>query len=97
MPTPLIQSGLPSVPAGLEDKEHRLLTPLYLARVASFVEETRTLSSAAVEEKIERLCLKFEELRPYLLSQWAGDKVTKLAGQTGLDGSENENEMKLEV
>src|SRR4029077_4775861 len=30
------------------------LTPLYLARVASFVEETRTLSSAAVEEKIER-------------------------------------------
>lgn len=31
MPTQLIQSGLPSVPAGLPDKEHRLLLPLYLA------------------------------------------------------------------
>jgi glucosylglycerate synthase len=73
------------------------LTPLYLARVASFVQETRTLSSAAVEEKIERLCLKFEELKPYLLSQWAGDPVTKLDGQLGLDSSESDNEMKLEV
>ena len=31
MPTNLIQSGLPSVPAGLPDKEHRMLTPIYLA------------------------------------------------------------------
>ncbi len=73
------------------------LTPLYLARVASFVEETRTLSSAAVEEKIERLCLKFEELKPYLLNQWAGDSVATLAGQPQVENSERENEMKLEV
>jgi len=73
------------------------LTPLYLARVASFVEETRTLSSAAVEEKIERLCLKFEELKPYLLSQWAGDSVANVAGQMATDGSESDKEMKLEV
>jgi hypothetical protein len=31
MPTPLIQSGLPSVPAGHQDKEHKLLLPIYLA------------------------------------------------------------------
>jgi hypothetical protein len=34
------------------------------------VEETRTLVSAEVEEKIEQLCLKFEELKPYLASWW---------------------------
>ena len=73
------------------------LTPLYLARVASFVQETRTLSSAEVENKIEQLCLKFEELKPYLLSQWAGDPATRPDGQPALDGSEREKEMKLEV
>jgi hypothetical protein len=31
MPTQLIQTGIPQVPAGLPDKEHRLLSPLYLA------------------------------------------------------------------
>ena len=48
----------------------RSLTPLYLARVASFVEETRMLGSAEVEEKIERLCLTFEALKPELIAQW---------------------------
>ena len=31
MPEPLIQTGLPSLPAGLPDKEHKLLSPIYLA------------------------------------------------------------------
>jgi glycosyltransferase involved in cell wall biosynthesis len=48
----------------------RSLTPLYLGRVASFVLETRTLVSAEVEDKIEQLCLKFEALKPYLVSHW---------------------------
>ena len=48
----------------------RSLTPLYLARVASFVIEVRELFSAQVEERIERLCVRFEELKPYLISQW---------------------------
>jgi len=73
------------------------LTPLYLARVASFVQETRTLSSADVENKIERLCLKFEELKPYLRRQWAGVPATKVDGQPALEGSERDKEMKLEV
>jgi len=34
----------------------RSLTPLYLARVASFVQETENLVADEVEEKIERLC-----------------------------------------
>jgi AcrR family transcriptional regulator len=61
----------------------RSLTPLYLARVASFVQETRTLGSAAVEEKIERLCLTFEALKPALITQWdqehpAGERLEEV-------------------
>jgi glycosyltransferase involved in cell wall biosynthesis len=48
----------------------RSLTPLYLARVASFVIETRSLISAQVEQKIEELCLCFERMKPYLISRW---------------------------
>ena len=50
----------------------RSLTPLYLARVASFVIETRELFSLTFEDKIEQLCLQYETLKPNLLSGWAG-------------------------
>ena len=50
----------------------RSLTPLYLARVASFVIETRTLVPDQVEDKIEQLCLVFERLKPYLKAHWDG-------------------------
>jgi hypothetical protein len=53
----------------------RSLTPLYLARVASFVLETRDLYSLTFEDKIEQLCLRFEALKPYLLLGWGvGEK-----------------------
>ena len=48
----------------------RSLTPLYLARVASFVQETESLVSGEVEEKIEQLCLTFERLKPGLIARW---------------------------
>lgn len=48
----------------------RSLTPLYLARVASFVYETESLVAAEVEEKIESLCLTFESLKPHLIARW---------------------------
>jgi len=48
----------------------RSLTPLYLGRVASLILETQDLISSEFEEKIERLCLCFEELKPYLISRW---------------------------
>jgi glycosyltransferase involved in cell wall biosynthesis len=51
----------------------RSLTPLYLARVASFVYETETLGASEVEEKIERLCLTFESMKPDLILEWNRD------------------------
>ncbi len=50
----------------------RSLTPLYLAKVASFVIETRDMFAAEVEERIEKLCCCFEELKPYLVDLWLG-------------------------
>ncbi len=55
------------------DRGHllRSLTPLYLARVASFVIETQALFADQVEERIERLCRCFERLKPYLIGSWS--------------------------
>jgi hypothetical protein len=53
----------------------RSLTPLYLARVASFVRETEPLVATEVEEKIEQLCLTFENLKPSLAGRWNGESV----------------------
>ena len=50
------------------------LTPLYLGRVASFVRENENLESDEVEQKIERLCMSFENLKPYLKAQWNREK-----------------------
>lgn len=55
------------------------LTPLYLARVASFVEETRTMTASEVEQRIEELCLSFEEGKPYLTALWAGKPLPHLS------------------
>ncbi|MBK9168649.1 MAG: glycosyltransferase [Bryobacterales bacterium] len=48
----------------------RAMTPLYLGWVASFVQETRQLGPEATEARIEKLCLAFEQLKPYLISRW---------------------------
>ena len=53
----------------------RSFTALYLGRVASFVRETETLVAAEVEEKIEQLCLTFENLKPHLIAQWNEDSA----------------------
>ncbi len=50
----------------------RSLTPLYLARVASFVIETGPLNADDVEQRIEQLCQCFELRRPYLIALWDG-------------------------
>ena len=52
------------------------LTPLYLGRVASFVLENENLESAEVEQKIEHLCMSFENLKPYLKAQWNDEPVS---------------------
>lgn len=53
-------------------KDHILksLTPLYLGRTASFVNEAMESSPSEVEEKIEDLCQEFEKQKNYLLSKW---------------------------
>jgi glycosyltransferase involved in cell wall biosynthesis len=53
----------------------RSLTPLYLGRVASFVNETRDMNAAEVEDRIEQLCLAFERLKPFLVERWGGPRV----------------------
>ena len=48
----------------------RSFTPLYLARVASFVMETHDAFAPEVEERIENLCACFERWKPYLIASW---------------------------
>ncbi len=56
----------------LMDRQHliRSSLPLYLGRVASFVREVADLDAPAVEERLERLCERFEAAKPYLLDRW---------------------------
>lgn len=56
----------------------RSLTPLYLARVTSFVIETKEMFAAQVEDRIEQLCLTFENVRPYLAACWRGMDLPNL-------------------
>lgn len=54
------------------DREHlvKSLTPLYLGWVASFARQTEQETAAQVEDRIEKLCLIFEEMKSYLMTQW---------------------------
>ncbi len=54
------------------NKEHLLksLTPLYIGRTASFIIETWESDASAVEEKIEKLCMVFEEKKSLLIEKW---------------------------
>ncbi|MEW6410021.1 MAG: glycosyltransferase [Nitrospirota bacterium] len=53
-------------------KEHVLksLTPLYLGKIASFIIETWDSDATEVEKMIERLCISYEALKPYLIERW---------------------------
>jgi glucosylglycerate synthase len=76
----------------------RSLTPLYLARVASFVRETESLVAAEVEEKIEQLCLTFENLKPGLIARWTGRPVQEAESPArGAAPAPRINQPKLEV
>jgi len=46
------------------------LTPLYLGWVASYIREVSTLSSSAVEQRLEKFSRVWEEKKPYLLQRW---------------------------
>jgi glycosyltransferase involved in cell wall biosynthesis len=53
-------------------RDHLLksLTPLYLARTASFVLETETAEAGEVERILEHLCQEYEQQKPYLIARW---------------------------
>jgi len=47
------------------------MSPLYYARVASFVSKTQDMTNEEAEEVIEDQAQQFEVLKPYLLEGWA--------------------------
>ncbi len=47
-----------------------LMTPLYYARIASFVNETKDMSNEEAEALIEADALKFEKIKKYLIKRW---------------------------
>jgi len=53
-----------------------LVTPLYLGRVASFINRTRKMSSSQAEEVVEEQAQVFEDYKDYLIQVW--DKKAKL-------------------
>jgi glycosyltransferase involved in cell wall biosynthesis len=59
------------------NREHLLksLTPLYIGRTASFVKETWDSGANEVEDKIERLCVMFEDKKSFLLNNWDSVKA----------------------
>jgi hypothetical protein len=48
----------------------KTLTPLYLGKVASLVQDMANSSAHEVEERLETLCLAFEKTKPYLIERW---------------------------
>jgi hypothetical protein len=58
------------------NREHlvKSITPLYLGWVASFARQTEHESAAQVEDRIERLCLVYEQMRASVISRWDAEK-----------------------
>jgi hypothetical protein len=46
------------------------MSPLYYARIASFVAETRSLDDSQAEQLVEDQAEEFERLKPYLIERW---------------------------
>jgi len=55
-----------------------VMTPLYFARVASFVRQSWEMSSAEAEALVEEQAIKFEEQKDYLIKVW-GEKSAEKA------------------
>lgn len=59
-------------PAMNRDHLLRSITPLYLGRTASFVNETADADANQVEDIIEELCREYESRKAYLVERWDG-------------------------
>ena len=47
-----------------------IITPLYYGRIASFIKQTRDMSSFEAEKLVEEQAIEFEENKDYLVSIW---------------------------
>jgi hypothetical protein len=56
-----------------------LVTPLYYARVASFVRQSRDMSTAEAETLVEEQALEFEKQKDYLIRVWDEKKAAASA------------------
>jgi glucosylglycerate synthase len=52
-----------------------MMVPLYFARVASFVNETKDMNSLETEELVEKQALAFEEMKDYLIEKWKEKQI----------------------
>jgi hypothetical protein len=48
----------------------RAMTPLYLGWVASYALEMDSGAAVTVQQRLEKLCVAFENMKPYLVSRW---------------------------
>ena len=55
---------------GDRDQLVEMLVPIYLGRVAGFVNQSRDLSTADSEKIFDAQAFRFEELKPYLIEKW---------------------------
>jgi hypothetical protein len=56
-----------------------MMTPLYFARVASFVRQSRDMSAREAEELVEEQALRFEQQKDFLVQIW--DEKASLASK----------------
>ena len=61
----------------------RSLIPVYLGKVATFVEDTRDASADGAEERLEALALTYEREKPFLLSLWGAFETSATAAKGG--------------
>jgi hypothetical protein len=54
-----------------------MVTPLYFARVASFVLQSWKMNSEEAEVLVEEQAMKFEQQKNYLLRVWDGNPGEK--------------------
>jgi hypothetical protein len=52
------------------DQMLRAMTPIYLGWVASYALELEDASPEAVEQRIEKLCMAYENTKSYFVSRW---------------------------
>jgi hypothetical protein len=48
----------------------RAMTPLYLGWIASYALEMEADGAVTVRQRLEKLCIAFENMKPYLVSRW---------------------------